>query len=219
MRTSRRHLKGGLLSLLAVVALSIAGAAFGQVPTAGTADVDMSTEGQKAVARSLDAALEKADRIEDALKANDTTTARELVRKLKRDLIKIQILVEQLAQDGSTAQSARFLPGNPTSVDSPFAEVKVEIGKELLSSRDVWLGVIPVNAPSSIWLQGARVATSKAVRIVRLGLERVKTHEKFQVVILSCPKGTFAREKEVRVVDVERLGLEIIDTWTIERTK
>jgi hypothetical protein len=122
-------------------------------------------------------------------------------------------------QDGGKRSPARFALGNSKSVDSHVAEVKVEVDRELLDNKDIWLGVIPVQAPGSVWLQGTPVVTLEAERVVYLGLENVPTNAKFQVVILACPRGTFEKDGEVRVRELTRLKVEILASHTIHRTK
>ena len=115
---------------------------------------------------------------------------------------------------------ARFAEDNPKQVDTHKAEVKFEVDKELLADKDVWVAVIAVQAPSSLWLQQTPVIASPDERVVYLGLEgALSKAEKFKVVLLSCPKGTFKKEGEVRVVDATELKVEIIDQITILRSK
>lgn len=114
---------------------------------------------------------------------------------------------------------AKFAEGTGTLAAGAKFLVKVEVSKELFKTRDVWLGVIPVEAPWSIWMQSARLSTARAERVVYLGLEGRQVMEKFQICICTCKKGAIRRDGEIKLSDADTYGLEILATHTVERWK
>src|SRR5262245_23646529 len=94
------------------------------------------------------------------------------------------------ADKESNAKSAAQFLAPPKEVEDSRVTITVELDESLVNSKDVWLGVMPLSAPSTIWLQDApliRGGTQK--RVVNLGTKGVPTEEDYEVVILSFPKG------------------------------
>ena len=123
---------------------------------------------------------------------------------------------------GQATQAVRFTDfPKGKEVDQCTVEVEAEVDTALLAQKDVWIGVIPVMAPSSVWLQGTPCFAPRNVRVVYLGLENVplRRPEKFQVVLLTCPKETFQIAGEVRVTDAIRSKVQIMDSVMITRTR
>jgi hypothetical protein len=121
--------------------------------------------------------------------------------------------------EAKKADTVRFTT-YPKVVASHKASVGVQVDRGLLARADVWLGVIPHEAHDSIWLQGARVVTPTSRRLIHLGLPVVLPRtEEFDVVILSCKKGTIKKAMEVKMSDLEDLGIEVVQTVTIKRVR
>jgi hypothetical protein len=117
---------------------------------------------------------------------------------------------------GSTR--ARFVDP-PSSVDDSVAEIRVEVPGRLLAGNEVFVGVIPAKTPSTLYIQGGQITSPASSRWVRLGEGQSGEGEKFQVVLVTCPRGMIKGEGSIRVNDLERMGVEIVATHTMRRDK
>jgi hypothetical protein len=119
------------------------------------------------------------------------------------------------------SDQAKFADGTAETTTGGKFTVKVEVSKELLKDKDVWIGVIPVEAPTSIWMQIPKLFTPKSTQVVFLGQEnrRLDAPEKFQICICSCKKGALKRGGEIELDAIEKYGMEILASHIIERTK
>ncbi|NQV86438.1 MAG: hypothetical protein HQ492_05110 [Woeseiaceae bacterium] len=119
--------------------------------------------------------------------------------------------------DGATL--AR-ISAEPTT-DIYRATVEVTLVPELLnrSDVDVWIGVVPVMAPGSMWLQDSPLGMRISRRVIYLGLPNKVTTEAFQVCVVTAPAGT-ATEGEVKIATLRQRGIKVVsDVLTINRTR
>ena len=106
-----------------------------------------------------------------------------------------------------------------TEVTSVTASVEIEVDERLLGMKDVWVGVIPDADTTSVWLQGNKLSSPESTRIVFLVLDPQASEGEFQVVVLSCPKGTFAAKGPIPVSEIDEEGAQILESIHIRRTK
>jgi hypothetical protein len=74
-----------------------------------------------------------------------------------------------------------------------------------------------VNASDQIWLQGSPVLRANSELNVHLGLENT-TDERFELLILSAPKGTLEKDVAFKTADIDKLGVELLASHIVHRT-
>lgn len=98
--------------------------------------------------------------------------------------------------------------------------LEVEVGQDVLDKADVWVGVVPVNAPDTIWIQGAGVQTPKSQEVVFLGREGNSGDAgKYQVRIVSFPKDAVKGDGPIKVSIAKKLGMRVLASCIIERVE
>jgi len=115
--------------------------------------------------------------------------------------------------------TAKFV-SPPKQVKGHRAEVKIEVSKAALEEVDVWVGVVPVSASSTIWLQGSGVDTPSHEEIVHLGRDiKEDAKQRYQVRVVSFPRGTIKSDGPVKMSEARIKGMRTLASVVIERTE
>jgi hypothetical protein len=107
----------------------------------------------------------------------------------------------------------------PKEVKGYKVVLKIQVPQAELEGVDVWVGVVPVAANSTIWLQGSGVDTSEHDEIVYLGRDIREDMGKYQVRIVSFPKGSIKEEGAVKMSEAKKKGMKTLVSIVIDRTE
>jgi len=116
-------------------------------------------------------------------------------------------------------KQARFVDPRTTG-NGWKTTVKVEVAEGLFEKVDIWIGIVPVSASDTIWLQGAGIDTPEAEEVVHLGRDNTDTDKgKYQVRVVSFPKGVVRSDGPIKLTEARRKGMKTLASVVIERTE